>query len=115
MNLRRPILQLDLLPIIRITNEPNVKVLVIPPQMITLPEHPGRATTRPENSVAVFLKAAMAAVRLVRVGTHHVEAAEVAAVFVVPGREGAGVGVDVDVGGFLGGVSEVGYGAVVCW
>lgn len=104
MNLRRPILQLHLLSIIRITNEPNIKVLVIPPQVITLPEHARRTTTRPENGVAVFLKAAMATVRLTRVRAHHVEAAEVAAVFVVPGREGAGVGVDVDVGGFLGGV-----------
>lgn len=104
MNLRRPILQLDLLSIIRIANEPDVKVLVIPPQVITLPEHPRRATTRPENRVAVFLKPAVATMGLMRVGIHHVETAEVAAVFVVPGREGAGVGVDVDVGGFLGGV-----------
>jgi hypothetical protein len=104
MNFRRPILQLHLLPVIRIANEPDVKILVIPPQVITLPEHPRRATTRPENGVAMFLEAAVATMRLMRVGIHHVEAAEVAAVFVVPGREGAGVRVDVDVGGFLGGV-----------
>ena len=105
MNLRLPELQLHLLPIIRIASQEIRKIQVVPTQVITVfQEHPTGAVTRREDAVAMFLEAIVAAVRLFGIGRHHVEAAEVAAVFIVPGDYGAGPLVEVDVSRFLGGV-----------
>ena len=105
MNLRLPELQLHLLPIIRITSQEISKIQVVPTQVITVfQEHPTGTMSRRENAIALFLEAMVATARLFGIGRHHVEAAEVAAVFVVPGDYGAGPLVVVDVSGVLGGV-----------
>ena len=85
MNLRLPELQIHLLPIIRIASQEIRKVQVVPTQVITVfQEHSTGAVTRREDAVAMFLEAIVAAVRLFGIGRHHVGAAEVAAVLVVP-------------------------------
>lgn len=116
MNLRLPELQLHLLPVIRITSQEICKIQVVPTQVITVfQEHSTGTMSRREDAVAMFLEAMVATVRLFGIGRHHVEAAEVAAVFVVPGDYGAGPLVEIDVSGFLGGVGEVAYGVFVGW
>lgn len=102
MDLRLPELQLHLLPIIRIASQEIGEVQVIPTQAYTVfQEHSTGAMSRREDAIAMFLGTAMAAVRLFGVGRHHVEAAEVATILVVPGDYGAGQGVEVDGSGFL--------------
>ena len=89
---------------------------MVPTQADTVfQEHPTGTMSWRENAITMFLETTMAAVRLFRIRRHHFKAAEVAAVFVVPGDYGAGPGVEVDVSGFLSGVGQVGYGVVVCW
>ena len=78
---------------------------MVPTQVITMfQEHSTGTMSWREDAVAMFLEAVVAAVRLFGIGRHHVEAAKVAAVFIVPGDYGAGPLVVVDIGGVLGGV-----------